>query len=53
MDDAGKYLELAQILRMRADTDHNSPVDRRQKLRLAEQLEWLARQERKDALVAS
>jgi hypothetical protein len=53
MADVDKYLELARILRTRAGTDPDSPADQREKLRLAEQLEWLARREREDALAAS
>src|SRR5262249_47191714 len=45
MQTVDKYLELAQILRTRADSEADSVTDRRQKLQLAEQLEWLAKSE--------
>ena len=45
MRTADKYLELAQILRTRANSQDESAVDRWQKLQLAEQLEWLAQSE--------
>jgi hypothetical protein len=53
MRSVDKYLELAHILRTRANSEPESAADRRQKLRLAEQLEWLAKSEIENGHVAA
>ncbi len=47
-----KYIELAEILRMRANAPGESAVERQQKLRLAAQLEWLAKSESETDIAA-